>query len=579
MKKIITIIFILLFSSNISAQTYNIIVKFKENKSPKSLIKTYRNFNSPNYHKTFKNFKPHLISTKFFKRSFRSKNKSKPNLKNIYTYSFSNEIDAKNFLASVKKNPNIIYAEKSKKIKIFSTPSDYYYPLQWGLYNSEQPYRSTGGSSQYWKTGIPAIDMNIEPAWDLTEGNSNIIVAVIDTGVDYLHPDLAGNIWVNNSEIIDNSIDDDNNGYVDDIYGYDFYNDDSNPMDDNFHGTHCAGIIGANGNTTGISGVARNIKIMSVKSFNSSGEGYDIGIANAMNYAVNNGADIINCSWGYNGHSDLIEDVFQYADSQGVILVAAAGNESIDVGTVEPARFPEVICVGAVDSNGTLAYFSNYGDKMDVVAPGVDILSTKWSGFTQPNSNMPYSTPEHTLNIPSPNASDYLILNGTSMAAPFVSGLSALVLSHFPSISQDSAIQKILDNCTDLGSPGFDSIYANGLINAFNTLTSTTSYSPPGGQLNLQKVYAYPNPADSAVRISFVIENTADKAELFILSKHGKVLKKITEKNLNIGINKIAWDLTTQNNQSVGNGGYYWILKVSKGNQSEVKKGYVSILK
>lgn len=251
-------------------------------------------------------------------------------------------------------------------------------------------------------------------------GNSDVIVAVIDSGVDYNHPDLKNNIWVNSSEIPDNRIDDDNNGYVDDYYGWDFVGNDNNPMDDNGHGTHVAGIVAAENNNIGSVGVAYNCKVMCLKAAQSSGYLNNSDIAEAVQYAYMNGASVINMSFGGSSVSLVVEETLESAYNQ-CVLVASAGNDSLcnnlehnkehDVGILYPAALTYVIGVMSCDASGnSVSSFSNYDHtahdtvEYEVYACGEDISST-W-----PNGK-------------------YSVLNGTSMAAPVVSGMAALLRS------------------------------------------------------------------------------------------------------------------------------------------------------
>ena len=230
---------------------------------------------------------------------------------------------------------------------------------------SNDPYYSSSGSwgQQYPDLyGLHKIDAG--HAWDVTTGSNDVIVAVVDTGVDYTHPDLAANMWT------------DATGH----HGYDFVNHDNYPMDDNGHGTHCAGIIGAVGNNgLGVVGVNWHTKIMAVKALDATGSGGSSTLASGLCWAADNGADVISNSWGPGGRAPSIpifEDAIRYAYSQGCIIVFAAGNSNDNVAFYSPANMPEVITVAASDYNDNRASFSNWGDNIVVSAPGVDILST-----------------------------------------------------------------------------------------------------------------------------------------------------------------------------------------------------------
>jgi len=251
-------------------------------------------------------------------------------------------------------------------------PNDPLFPGQYGLENTGQ----TGGTA--------GADINVAPVWSTATGSKDVIVAVIDEGVNISHEDLKRNIWLNADEIPNNGEDDDENGYVDDIRGYDFYNDDEtvyDAEDGDRHGTHVAGIIGAQGNNgVGVAGVNWNVSIMPVKFLGPDG-GDDFAGAEAIVYAVDNGAKVINCSWGGEGDSPIIEEAIDYANDHGVLIAAAAGNDgmSTDSYAFWPASSdsPNVISVAATDENDELAPFSNFGERtVDIGAPGVDVTST-----------------------------------------------------------------------------------------------------------------------------------------------------------------------------------------------------------
>jgi subtilisin family serine protease len=262
---------------------------------------------------------------------------------------------------------------------------------------------------------LPAVGANT--AWNVTTGSQQVVVAVVDTGVLATHLDLKNQMWKNEKEIPGNNIDDDGNGYVDDVGGWDFANNDADPRDDQSHGTHCAGIIGAQGNNgIGGTGVAWNVKIMAVKFLTAKGSGTLLNGVKGILYAADNGAKIINASWGAEGKSNALEDAVQYAMKKGVLFVAAAGNANKNNERFDfypsGVEFENVLSVGASNNSKSKAKFSNYGKtNVHVAAPGSSILSTI-------NSTNGYGSK-----------------SGTSMAAPVVAGTAALLLSAFPNLS------------------------------------------------------------------------------------------------------------------------------------------------
>jgi len=271
------------------------------------------------------------------------------------------------------RDRRILTVEPNYRVRIARTPNDPLFPQLWGLNNTGQT------------AGLVDADIDAPEAWDVACGvpeGSDVIVAVIDTGIDYLHPDLADNMWVNTDEIPGNGLDDDLNGYIDDIYGYDFVQDDSDPSDAAGHGTHCAGTIaGVGDNGLGIAGVNWRCKVMAVRFLDAMGFGDTDDAIEAINYAVANGAKILSNSWGGGGSSSSLKAAIINARDQGVLFVAAAGNWGMnnDLERFYPASFKvsNVISVAATDDRDSRAFFSNYGaGSVHLGAPGVNIVSS-----------------------------------------------------------------------------------------------------------------------------------------------------------------------------------------------------------
>jgi subtilisin family serine protease len=314
--------------------------------------------------------------------------------------------------------------------------------------------KNDGGSG-----GQSGSDIKATDAWDLTTGSKSVLVGIIDTGVDYNHPDLKANYWTNPGETgldangIDksqNGIDDDGNGYIDDFRGWDFANNDNDPMDDNNHGTHCAGTIGGVGdNKEGVVGVNWNVSMVGLKFIGSGGSGSLDHAIQAIEYATKIGVDLTSNSWGGGGYSQALSDAIAEANRAGILFVAAAGNSSAnnDLDPHYPSSYdlPNIISVAATDSKDRLASFSCYGaSTVDLAAPGVDILSTVTGG-------------------------KYEKFSGTSMATPHVAGLTALIKSSFPNASADEIRFRILSN-TDYISGLSGKVLTAGRANAFRSL-------------------------------------------------------------------------------------------------------------
>ena len=323
-----------------------------------------------------------------------------------------------------------------------ATPTDsaFHDGSLWGLHNTGQ------------NGGTDGIDIGAAAAWDVTTGSMNLIVAVIDTGIRYTHQDLAGQMWTNPDEIPGNGVDDDGDGYVDNVYGIDAVNGDGDPMDDNNHGTHCAGTIGAGANNDHPHvGVAWNVRLMACKFLSADGWGYLSGAIECIDFAVANGAKVLSNSWGGGGFSQSLYDTIARARDAGVLFIAAAGNSGADNDTspAYPASYDlaNVISVAAIDRRGRLASWSNYGAvSVDLGAPGVDIYSTVAS-----------------------SDSAYALYSGTSMATPHVSGMAALLWANDISQNASAVKDKLLNTSLFLDDLDGRTV-SGGLAHAGNAL-------------------------------------------------------------------------------------------------------------
>jgi len=297
---------------------------------------------------------------------------------------------------------NVITAQGN----IQMTPNDPLYSQQWGM-------RMIGANK----------------TWDVNKGVKEVIVAVIDSGVDYNHEDLAA---------------------VKKNLGYDFVNNDNDPMDDNGHGTHVSGIITATmNNGKGVVGVAPNITVMPVKVCNSGGSCWETDISDGIRWAVDHGAKILSISLGGSLPSKKTSDATRYAVSKGAIVIAAAGNSGKEAPSY-PGAYPWVIAVGAIDSTGKRASYSQYGSFLDIVAPGSNIIST---------------VPKGTCELCDPTG--YLSLSGTSMATPHVSGVAALYWSNNMSLTNKQVAIMLVKSADDLGTAGWDKYYGYGRVDAY----------------------------------------------------------------------------------------------------------------
>ncbi len=358
---------------------------------------------------------------------------------------------------SLPSTPELPGNESFGAQSLSSAPNDPRFSEQWALSNTGQ------------NSGTSGADIGALSAWSVSKGSDSIVVAVIDTGVDYSHPDLAANIWTNPGEIAGNGIDDDGNGYIDDVHGWDFINNDNDPMDDNGHGTHCAGVIGAVGNNgIGISGVNQKVKIMPLKFLRADGSGDVAASLNAIAYARKMGANVISCSWGGTAKSQALEDAISATNT---LFACAAGNSGINTDTIPqyPSCFTEaqIISVAASTAKDGIPSYSNYGpSSVDVAAPGDGILST----------------------YPTSLGSQYMSMKGTSMATPHVAGLAALLLSKKPGLTP-AELKSLLMSNVDKISAWSGKTVTGGRIDAGKTLSTLAggSVTTLPGQSNAPK--------------------------------------------------------------------------------------------
>ncbi len=345
--------------------------------------------------------------------------------------------DVSKTVASLRRNLMVVFAEPNYIARTYFVPDDPYWTNQSYLSNIQAPQ-----------------------AWDVTTGASDVVIAVVDTGIDSIHPDLSAKVWNNPGETgFDadgkdkrrNGVDDDGNGYVDDWMGWNTVAGTGNVYDDNGHGTHVSGVAAADTNNgQGIAGVAWGAQILPVKALDRTGFGTYAQVAEGIVYAADQGAEIINMSFGSSYPSTALKAAVDYARARGATIVAAAGNSGTSA-TNYPAAYPDVISVGATDADDQLAPFSTFGDTMDLVAPGVDIYSTYPGGRYAP-------------------------AYGTSLAAAHVSGVAALLAS-LPQFDTPSRVRDALfSTALDLGDPGRDSNYGFGLVQAFGAV----DYDPAG---------------------------------------------------------------------------------------------------
>lgn len=423
------------------------------------------------------------------KRKLRLRNR------NVHLLKVPSWMDELEFIREMEKNPKVIYAERNGYVYALDqwVPDDPNYPQQWALNNIGQPYPIPKGETA---SGTSDADIDAPEGWDDVNdifgriGDSNIVIAILDTGVDANHPDLSDAIGAG------------------DFAGYDFINNDNDPHDDHGHGTHCAGIAAAvTDNDECVAGLAGGCTIMPIKVLGANGSGTHAQVAAGIDYAAdpNHQADVISMSLGGWLFSQTIADSVSDANATGCVVVASAGNTG-DSAPQYPAALPECITVSATDSDDELVWFSSIGSHIDVAAPGVDILSLRGAGTDIYEGKQGYTPGDNFVPYGDENAKMY-ICSGTSMSCPHVAGLAALLRSVDPNLTPREVRYLIRNGSDDLGNKGGDWYYGAGRINvyesvygAINGLSKATDPLPENdaNDLNLQ-VDLYWNAAAAAL--------------------------------------------------------------------------------
>ena len=386
-----------------------------------------------------------------------------------------NEEDTQQFINGLSEDDLVKYVAPNKLVHALYTPNDPYYSEQWGPQH-----------------------INVDSAWDIERGNKNVTIAIIDSGIDYTHEDLEDNYLAE---------------------GYDWVNTDPDPKDDNGHGTFCAGIAGATlDNEKGIAGIAQ-VNIMAERVLNETGWGTDWDVAQGITHATDNNANIISMSLGGDSATQTLEDACLYAWNNGCLLVAASGND-YKHGVSYPAAYETVIAVGAIDQNGQRCAFSNWGPNLELVAPGVDIISS-------------YPPNQYAWGL------------GTSAAAPHVAGVAALVWSKYPPLTNLEVRDRLIQTADDLGAAGFDEYYGYGKVDAMN---ATTNLPPTVTVL-------YPNSGE-VVNGTVTVKVTANdpdgtitNVEFLYSSDNGTGWTSLVNRTMHLsGEYRYNWDTTTVSN-------------------------------
>lgn len=395
-------------------------------------------------------------------------------------------------LETVRHDPRVAFAELDYAVRAaetgFLTPNDPGWVQQWGPA----------------KIGVPI-------AWWVATGTPDVVIAVLDSGIQPDHEDLADRLWTNPGEVPGNKVDDDGNGRVDDFQGWHFYHawngqafvpgEDNQIADEHGHGTHVAGIAGATfNNNVGIAGVAGGSRLMVVKVLDQQGEGQYSDVAQGIIYAVDNGAQVINLSFGGTSPSQTLQEAVNYAHARGVLVVAASGNDGSPV--LYPAACEHVLSVAATDQDDNRASFSNYGPEVDVAAPGVSIYSTGWPDDSRADCT-----------------SGYCRKSGTSVATPHIAGLAALMRSARPDLTVAQVTGIITSTAADVNTgtlTGWDEYLGWGRVEAGRALSATIHT----GDLYLASS-RYPLAVGEAATITATLPITSGTANLLNFAASG----------------------------------------------------------
>ncbi|OVE77595.1 hypothetical protein BVX98_02410 [bacterium F11] len=496
-------------------------------------------------------YKPHRVQQirALFARRYKTIKEIKPLQVDVLRVPDGETVDS--FTKKLSSYAEVEFVEPNYAVRASFTPDDF--------------------ANQYY---LQSNILNMEATWDITRGIASVVVAVLDTGVALDHPDISPNLWINpnpsgNSGLHGTTIEIDGDG--DGICNEAGDQCASPTPDDNngppftassvFHGTHVAGIIAAVANNSReIAGIAHNSRIMAVKVLDSNGDGYMSFVAEGIIYATDNGASIINLSLGGDNISEILRSAVQYARNRNVVVIAAAGNIDPRIGETcqtgctitYPAAFGEVLAVSATDSSDQIACFSCSGPEMDIAAPGDNILSLAGSNVGP--------------------ASGTSVNDGTSFAAPMVSGVAALIRSLDPSMPVQDVERYLTFYSVDLGAPGVDPLFGFGRMDALASVQAAEANTPfitnptePG------TAFSYPNPftpqTGNSVTFSLPLSMGSDELQIKIFNVAGERIKTLTDTN--------EWDGKNDDGRFVSSGVYFYYAQTKRGNT----KGNLTLIK
>ena len=445
--------------------------------------------------------------------------------------------DVLSVIDDLENEPQINYVEPIYTVQISTVQNDPYY--------YKQNYLNA--------TALPYI-------WGVTDSQPTL-VAVIDTGVNYLHEDLIESMYINTAEA-PNGIDDDGNGVVDDIQGYNFYNyyvglSDNDPMDVHSHGSHLSGIIAATlGNNIGIAGIAQNVSILPVRFLNSNGSGNQVDASFAIRYAADMGADVINCSWGFTKYNQVLYDAIVYATEKGSTVIAAVGNSGTSV-TEYPAGFSEVIAIGSCDLEGEKSTFSSYGNHLDFLMYGESIYSTQLDD-------------------------SYGFKTGSSQSTAIVSGIVAAIKSNDAGLTTEG-VRLLLQQSSSLSddvsrTSGYGLINSDRLIENLELDYIDLPAVSETTDVSLENVLPFPNPASD--EMSFGMESPQSQVDITIdiYDLQGRKKRSLSE-TIGEGYQTVDWDLKDEFGIELRNGTYLYVITGETDTDKIIEKGKCTILR
>ena len=400
---------------------------------------------------------------------------------------------------------------------------------------------------QWYVQGSAGEDIHLPQAWDVAKGDTSVVIALLDTGVDLGHEDLAGQIWTNRGEIPGNGVDDDHDGFIDDVHGWDFGDGDNDPdpapmfddigLDEGFHGTFCAGIASAaTNNAAGIAGAGWNCRILPLRIFDSTGNATSASISDAFGYAIAHGAGVISMSFGGPGDPgvpEFFQALLDDARAAGIVCVAAAGNDG-DSTRVYPAGCDHVISVAATTMDNVRADFSNFGSWVDVAAPG----ETMWSSICRNYVIDDLSQIFYIYFFGWDGENPYMFGDGTSFACPLVAGVCGLMRARAPSLTPDQIAAQLI-------STGDVVAYDEPIgpkVNAYRAVTTgitAVDVVPVFAGLSLDA--PAPNPSTGPARLSFALP-AAGSAELAVFDAAGRRVRIIASGRFTPGDHLASWD-------------------------------------